>query len=187
MGLSRGKLMNQVGLGVLLSAALVSTPLLSALAHTSERAFILLLPTRLYMFGGALVVLLSFMVMALIPMANLREVEGARWRLGRLLRWRTEGWSLAMFLVLIMLLIAGHVGSRDPLSNPLPLTVWTLWWVGLTLLHAAIGNLWRGLNPWRGVYRLVTKLPGLNAWRERPPLAYPKWLGYWPAFVQFLA
>ncbi len=162
-------------------------PLDGALAHTSERAFILLLPTKLYMVGGVLAVALSFAVMALIPVANLQSLETARRRLGRLLRWRTEGWSLGSLMIVMVLVIAGHMGSRDPLANPLPLVVWTVWWVGLTLLHAVFGNLWYGLNPWRGIYRLLTKIPRLHGWREEPPFAYPPWLGYWPAVILFFA
>ena len=129
----------------------------------------------------------SFLVMALIPMASLKALETARWRLGRLPPWRTEAGSLISLLLVIALLIAGHIGSRDPLANPLPLMVWTIWWVGLSLLHAVFGNLWHGLNPWRGIYRLLTLLPGLNRWRESPPIAYPSWLGCWPAVVLFFA
>jgi hypothetical protein len=79
--------------------------------------------------------------------------------------------------VLAVLVIAGYAGSRDPLSNPLPLTVWTLWWVGLTLLQALFGNLWRHLNPWVGPFRLL----GLR----KPLLPYR--LGYWPAILGMLA
>lgn len=155
--------------------------------HTGERAFILLLPTRLYIFGGALVVALSFVVMALMPSAGLRALEQARWRLGRLPRWGAVGPSLGTLALALGLVIAGHAGSRDPLANPLPLVVWTLWWVGFTFLHALLGNLWALLNPWHGVYRLLTVLPGLRGWRERPPLGYPRRLGYWPAVLWFFA
>ena len=61
-----------------------------------------------------------------------------------LIRWRGRlgGWpalpppigSSISFAVLVVLLIAGLIGSRDPLANPLPLTVWTLFWIGLTIL-----------------------------------------------------
>lgn len=187
MASSRGNFLKCVGFGLLLSCALILASQDVALAHTSQRAFILLLPTRLYIFGGALAVAFSFVVMAIIPMANLRDLEDARWRLGRLIRWRTEGWSLVSLFVAVALVVAGHVGSRDPLANPLPLVVWTLWWVGLTLLHVVFGNLWYGLNPWRGIYRLITKFARFNHWRAAPPLAYPPWLGYWPAVVLFFA
>jgi hypothetical protein len=72
-------------------------------------------------------------------------------------------------------------GSRDPLANPLPLTIWTLWWVGFTLVTALLGNLWTYVNPWTGAYRLTMRLVG----GREPPVRYPFWLGYWPAIVLF--
>jgi hypothetical protein len=44
------------------------------------------------------------------------------------------------------------------LSNPLPLMVWTLLWVGLTLVQGVFGNLWAWVNPWYGPWRLVCLL-----------------------------
>ncbi len=168
-------------------AFIAAIPFSDAEAHTGERAYILLLPTELYMTGGTLVVALSFVVMALVPRGGLQLVERAHWRLGRLPHWNGEVSSLAALLLAVGLVVAGYVGSRDPLENPLPLTVWTLWWVGLTFLHAVFGNLWVHLSPWRGVYRLLSAPPLLGRWRERPPLAYPAWLGLWPAVILFFA
>lgn len=172
---------------LLLAAALMGVPFAAAEAHTGERAFILLLPTHLYIVGGALVVTLSFAVMALIPAAGLRRIERVRWRLGEAPRWGGIAPSLVSLATAVCLVIAGHAGSRDPLANPLPLTVWALWWVGFTFLHAALGNLWARLNPWTGLYRLLTALTALRGVRERPPLAWPPWLGHWPAVFLFLA
>ena len=57
----------------------------------------------------------------------------------------------------MVLVAAGLLGSRDPLSNPLPLTVWTLLWVGLTLVQGVLGNLWEWINPWLGPYWLARR------------------------------
>jgi len=84
-----------------------------------------------------------------------------------------------LFLFLVLLVAAGLFGTRDPLENPLPLTVWTLWWGGLTALQALIGNIWAVLNPWIAPARLLRRVLGL----ARPPLAYPQWLGLWPAVL----
>lgn len=175
------------GARLLMLTVLAMGPCGMAQAHTGGRGFILLLPTERYIVGGALVVALSFVVMALVPIAGLRALERARWRLGRLPGTDGIGPSLGALVVTLGLVVAGYAGSRDPLANPLPLVVWTVWWVGFTFLHALIGNLWAFLNPWRGLYRLITVLPGLRGWRERPPLGYPRWLGYWPAIILFLA
>jgi hypothetical protein len=94
--------------------------------------------------------------------------------------------SLASLALIALLVAAGVAGSRDPLANPLPLGVWTAWWIGLAGAHALLGNLWAHLNPWSGVHRLLTALPPLRAWRERPLLAYPAMAGHWPAVAFFL-
>ncbi len=90
--------------------------------------------------------------------------------------------SLASFAVFAMLVAAGFFGSRDPLSNPLPLTVWTLLWVGLTLVQGLFGNLWYWINPWYGPWRIGLALLGRSR-SDPPPLKLPAWLGMWPAVL----
>jgi hypothetical protein len=169
---------------VLLLVAGISPP---AFAHTAERAFVLTLPTDLYITGGAVVVAVSFLLVALIPVANARAVGAIGWPAGRLPDVLGTVTSLVTFLVMIALIFAGHFGTQDPLANPLPLVVWTLWWVGLTAAHALFGNLWSAMNPWRGICKLLSRAPGLAGWIARPPLRYPDWLGYGPAIAFFLA
>ncbi|MGI9303533.1 MAG: hypothetical protein ACR2RB_12615 [Gammaproteobacteria bacterium] len=155
------------------------TPLLwpsFVLAHTGERGFVMLLPTRLYIVGGALVVAVSFVVALLLPRgvgkSSSEEPTNEE---------DTELWpGIVTLALLAILLLAGYFGSRDPLSNPLPTVIWSIWWIGLTLLHAVFGNLWRWLNPWRAVYRLTGKICS-----TKPRLVYPRWLGYWPACAFF--
>ena len=53
----------------------------------------------------------------------------------------STGASLLSLATILFLVGAGHLGSRDPLANPLPLFVWTVWWIGFTYLHALFGNL----------------------------------------------
>jgi hypothetical protein len=150
-------------------------------AHAGDRGFVLLLPTGYYMIGGALAVAASFVILALVPAAPLERLARCR---PEILRLRADGRtvvSLLSFLVLATLLYAGVAGSRDPLSNPLPLVFWTVWWVGLTLLVGIFGNLWRWLEPWYGPARLLLR----DA--DRPPLILPEKAGYWPAIVLFFA
>ena len=52
-----------------------------------------------------------------------------------------------MLVVVAALVAAGYWGNRDPLSNPLPLMLWTIWWVAFTFLHAIFGNLWPSAIP----------------------------------------
>lgn len=171
---------------IVLVAALAvrSTP---AFAHASDRGHVLLLPTGYYLVGGAFAVAASFLVLALLS----PETVDRFWR-RRLALFSIGGGgartgvSLLSFAGLAVLLAAGFWGSRDPLSNPLPLTVWTLLWVGLALLQGTVGNFWFWLDPWYGPWRLAT---GLAGWRRREGAAWrlPGWVGYWPAFLLFFA
>ncbi len=162
-----------------------------ASAHVGGGAFILLLPTHLYVAGGAIVVAASFALVALAPPRLFSRVEGLSWRRSvPALPWHDAAATAASLLSLaaiVFLATAGVLGSRDPLANPLPLFVWTVWWIGFTYLHAVFGNLWAHVNPWIGVYRLLTAAGRLRRRREHPPLRYPGWAGHWPAVAGFLA
>jgi hypothetical protein len=135
-----------------------------AFAHTAERGFVLTLPTGLYIAGGTIVVAVSFLLIALVPAANVRMVERAVWPAGHVPEYLLTIVSLISFGATVALVLAGHYGTQDPLANPLPLAVWTLWWVGLTMAHALFGNLWSALNPWHGVYVLLGRVPLPARW-----------------------
>jgi hypothetical protein len=166
------------------AVTVVATAAESALAHGTERGFVLLLPTGYYLFGGAAAVAASFLLLALVPPGRIERLTRARLRLATLPPISPVPTSLAAFGLLALLVIAGLFGSRDPLANPLPLAVWTVWWIGIALIHALLGNLWAFLNPWIGPYRIVRLLAGGRLSRA-PPLAYPSRLGYWPALLFF--
>jgi len=135
------------------------------------------LPTGYYPLGGALAVAASFLILLAIPADRLKRWCDARLTLAQVRAPGETTTSLIAFGVIALLIVAGYFGSRDPLANPLPLTIWTIWWIGLTLAHALFGNLGRYLNPWVGPFRLA----GLR----KTPLPYR--LGYWPAIVGLLA
>ncbi|MDX8498386.1 hypothetical protein RFM99_08130 [Mesorhizobium sp. VK4C] len=171
-----------------LAVALALTPLLPtrAFAHASDRGHVLLLPTGYYIAGGALAVAVSFLVLALLPPSALDRF----WRKRLPLLAFGDGprtiVSLFSFAGFALLVAAGLFGSRDPLSNPLPLVIWTLLWAGFTLLQGVIGDLWSWLNPWYGPWRIAVRVLGLRGDGKRSP-RLPKWLGFWPAFVLFFA
>jgi hypothetical protein len=162
--------------------ALLPSP---ALAHAADRGFVLLLPTGHYMAGGAVAVLASFAVLALVPAEPLDRLARVSKRLFRLPFEARALTSTLSFAVLCLLIWCGLEGSRDPLSNPLPLVFWTVWWVGLTILVGVFGNLWRWLDPWYGPVRGVLAFAG----RRNAPLLVrlPERLGVAPAVLVFLA
>lgn len=161
----------------LLSLALILMPSL-ALAHASGRGFVLLLPTETMQWSGAIAVALSFILIAFLPPVALRALF-REWRSPPIRLPRIEtATSLLAFAFWAALVVIGFTGARDPLANPMPLAVWTLLWVGLTLACALFGNLWAVINPWSGLLRLI----GM-----RPPLRLPVQIGYAPALLGLLA
>ncbi|TPI10573.1 hypothetical protein FJW06_22430 [Mesorhizobium sp. B4-1-3] len=157
-----------------------------ASAHASDRGHVLLLPTGYYIAGGAFAVAVSFLVLALLPPAALDRFWRRRLPLFTFSDASRTIISFISFAGFALLVAAGLVGSRDPLSNPLPLVIWTLLWAGFTLLQGVFGDPWSWLNPWYGPYRVATRIFGLQS-HETKPSRLPPWLGYWPAFGLFFA
>lgn len=155
-----------------------------AFAHGGARGMVMLLPTGYYQVAAVLAVAASFAVLLGAPGRRLRRLEARSAPLFHL-RARPPRWpSWLSFALLCALLFSGYAGNPDPLANPLPLGVWTLWWVGFTVLQGATGNLWPLLNPWSGPLAALRRLcPRLRV----APLNPPRALGYAPALVLFLA
>jgi len=179
-GAKERRFLRMAGLPAL--AATASSIPAPAFAHASDRGHVLLLPTGYYLLGGAFAVAVSFLVLALLP----PDLPARLWRRRLPMMAAGEGPRLAVSLLsfagFATMIAAGFFGSRDPLSNPLPLAVWTLLWAGLVLVQGLIGDVWRWLDPWYGPWRLAAGLFG-----HRAPWRLPARLGCWPAFVLFFA
>jgi len=172
----------RTGIAFALPALLAAAMPSQALAHASDRGHVLLLPTGYYSAGGALAVAVSFLVLALVPPRFLARLWAQRLTLFPPGEGARTATSLLSFAGFAMLLAAGFQGSRDPLSNPLPLTIWTLLWVGMTLVQGLLGDVWAWLNPWHGPCRAMERL-GV----ARKKIILPQRLGMWPAVVLLFA
>jgi len=151
----------------------------AALSHASGRGFVLLMPTETMQWSGAIAVGLSFVLLAFIPVRFL-PLLFREWTLVQFPLQRVETLiSLLSLAFWIALVVTGFLGARDPLANPLPLTVWTLLWVGMTIACAVLGNLWAVLNPWSGLMRVIAP--------DTPPLRLPERIGYLPALLGLMA
>ena len=150
-------------------------------AHASEQGFVLLLPTEFYITSGVASVVLTVLLLLVLPerfLAALFRPLSLPWRRARHAPLVT---SCVAFLLLGFLVWVGQNGPRDPLANPLVLTVWTLWWIGFVTVQGLLGDLWRWVNPWSGPVALTRSLLGV-----RPFLRLPVWLGHSPAIASFL-
>ena len=169
------------GIGALAAAAAPA-----ALAHAGERGFIMLLPTGLFLTAGTIAVAVSFLVVVRFRGSVLRRrLESARRALFTVPR-SIPGTNAVASAVLVALVVAGLAGSRDPLANPLPLSVWTLMWVGLTFVHAVLGYVWPLVNPWTALAWLVRRIPGRHGDDDAGVLRWPQSLGSWPSVALLL-
>ncbi|MEM7718418.1 MAG: hypothetical protein AAF222_04385 [Pseudomonadota bacterium] len=150
-----------------------------ALAHATDQAFVLLLPTDIYITAGVLVVALTVAALFLLPERFVVTLFTARHHQA----WRETGvstvTSVVSFILLAALVALGLAGPRDPLSNLMPLMFWTVGWVAVVSLSGVFGNLWRWMNPWSGLYRLLAP-----TWKTRP---LPTHFGVWPATLWVIA
>lgn len=153
-----------------------------AWAHISEQSFVLLLPTRAYILGGCLSVVVSILVVSFAPGRFIEALfRPARLPSRPLPVWLQIAPSLVATLLFAGIVLLGIFGPRDPLTNMLPLVIWTGGWVILVSFTGVIGNVWPALNPWTGLHRLI-----FGAHHATGPLKLPEWVGAWPALVQFM-
>lgn len=157
-------------------------PAAPAAAHISQQGFVLLLPTNVYMTAGIWVVALTALALVFTP-GDISQRIFSTLKLPKIPVPHAEAvTSLVAFFFLCWLVSMGLSGSRDPLTNPLPLFIWTVFWIVMVILQAVIGNVWHWINPWTGVARLLYGSP-----QRRPFAELPQWLGAWPAIAGLLA
>lgn len=163
----------------LLVLCMIAIPAVAS-AHASEQGLVMLLPTELYTLGGTLAVGASIILMGFFPIRVAKGLfkDHCLDISPQVKTIETSLSLLALFAFLVLILI-GILGPNDPQSNLLPLFIWTGWWVGVFVIQGLVFDIWRLLNPWSGLAKIV--LSGSTA-----VLKVPKRLGHWPAVGVFL-
>ena len=145
---------------------------LTVIGHPAQQGFVLLLPTDFYISAGITTVVLTVIILGILPAKwSINLFSTKKFTCHPLPKWTADVTSLCSFAILTTLLWIGFTGSGDPLSNLLPLIIWTFWWTLLLFLQGIIGDCWKWLNPWTGIYKLII---GQN---RSGILQLPKWLG----------
>jgi len=133
--------------------------------------------------GGVLIV--SFLALSLGW--SKAKFAGVPWRaaparFSDLVLSRTTVWAGRVLVLAVFLFVtcAAAFGSTQLNDNIAPVTIFVVWWVGLVPLSVLFGDVWRQLNPWATMARLL-RLPEV---RER---SFPRSLGLWPAVVFLVA
>lgn len=171
---------------LILASFVVLANIKIAAAHVSEQGIVLLLPTNIYIISGCLVVISSMVLVAFLPhdrvfgffkSIRLPMPSFDFFFQNQLLK---DLVSIASLSFVFFLIVIGSVGTRDPLVNMLPLSIWTLWWIAIFMMHSVFGNIWSWINPWSGLYNRFLKSVCLN-------VTFPQQIGCIPAIVIFIA
>lgn len=177
-----------------LAAAALLLRAAPARAHAFGARYDLPLPLDFYLIGAGAVVAMSFAVMALVfraPVVRIAtpRIDLQRFGLLRALAHPAQSVALRVLSVGIFALVlgAGFFGAQDTLANFAPTFVWVIWWVGLAYVASLAGNIWPAVNPWSIVFTWLENAAGRFSLKIRPgqPLAWPGWLGVWPAVALF--
>ncbi|HET6818091.1 MAG TPA: hypothetical protein VFH66_12780 [Mycobacteriales bacterium] len=155
------------------------------LAHAFGARYELPIPLLAFVVGGALVVLVSFVIVFNRQVARsaheLTELpDGAH------VRGLHPVAGVLSLIGLAFLVFCGFAGSQEVPENIVPTSFWILIWVAVPILVALIGDWSQPVNPFAFLAKLADR-PGLRATLlgGEHPLPWPGWLGWWPAVVLF--
>ena len=173
-------------LAVGLAAAWLLSLATPAAAHGFGGRLDLPVPIWLFVYGAAVVVVISFVALGVLwrepRLETPREGRPLPEALQRPLRSPiVETIVRAISVLFFGVVLAAAIGGRDhTFFNIAPVVVFVLFWVGLAFVHAFLGNWWATLSPWDGIARFM----GIG---DEPRRDYPLAWGVWPAAIGLLA
>jgi len=175
--------------GLACLAALLTALLLpaSASAHGIVGRADLPIPAWLFAWAATGVMVISFLALwSLWSEPRLQRPEGrVLLRIPRLLEWLCGLVGVALFAIVAY---AGLAGEQNFTSNLAPTFIYVIFWVGIPIASAFVGDIFRAFSPWRALGRLTGWLLQGAGYRRGPLLdSYPAWLGRWPAAATLLA
>jgi hypothetical protein len=146
------------------------------------------LPIPIWLFGwaAAIVLVVSFAALAALwPKPELQEPRGRRWF--TMPRFVDPLLGLIGVVAFAAVVYSGLRGAQDAQDNLAPTIIYVHFWVGMAIVSALFGDVFRALNPWRAIARFIAWVASRVSRREAPaPLEYPPWLGRWPAAISIV-
>ncbi|HEX7291140.1 MAG TPA: fenitrothion hydrolase [Conexibacter sp.] len=159
----------------------------AAQAHGISGSADVPIPEWMFAWAAAIVLIASFAALgALWPRPRLQQPRLRRVAtIPRGLRTLCGMVGVALYGVVVY---AAFAGTEVPTANLAPTVVYVAFWVGIPLLSVLLGDVFALFSPWRALYRWIFAAarrvsPALDA----EPLAYPPWLGRWPAALGLAA
>jgi FtsH-binding integral membrane protein len=113
------------------------------------------IPRWLFAWGATVVLVASFVALAVLwPKPRLEEPAAGR-RLVRLPRLLDPLCGLVGVALFAAVVYAGLAGTSTPTANLAPTFVYVVFWVGLVFACVLLGDVFRPFNPWRAIARFV--------------------------------
>ncbi|HET8882896.1 MAG TPA: hypothetical protein VFM56_12030 [Solimonas sp.] len=158
----------------------------AAHAHSFGRIYNLPVPFWMYAYGAAGALLLSFIVVGYFVSAGDAQTPKPPRDISdhlRPLRRILPALRVVSVCTLLLCIVTGLFGSRDPYRNFNMTFFWVLFLLGFSYFSAIFGDLYAVLNPWQCLTRAIARRwPAYARGRVR----YPPALAYWPALVFYM-
>ncbi len=158
-GPAPGRVTRRVVLLALLALAGVVALATPAGAHAFGGRKDLPLPAWLFFYGGAAAVIVSFTALGLLWPTSRMERPIAGWALPGPVQAVAPALAVALralgLALFVAVLLTAAVGENSPDFNAAPRAVYVVFWVGMTVFSALVGDLWRLLSPYETVYAII--------------------------------
>ena len=175
-----------------LSAIVFSAPLACG-AHTFGTVYNLPVPFWMYAYGASAALIVSFAIVAYFASVTSKRGASASAALqlpqtaeARAFAVLSEPWVFVMrifsALALMLTIVAGFVGITNSYANINMTLFWIVFVLACFYLAAIVGDLYEVANPWRTLCEWAEHVSGQLF---RPRFAYPRGLGYYPAFILY--
>lgn len=151
------------------------------------------IPSWLFAWGAAVVLIVSFVALAALWHEPVYETARRRpmsdafsaFTGSRAVEIVCGAVGIALFALIVY---AGYAGTPTGSENFAPNFVYVTFWVGMVPLTLLLGDVFKAFNPWRATGRLLgAALHSAVGDRLPRPVDYPERLGRWPATAGLLA
>lgn len=154
-------------------------------AHAFGQKYTLPLPVWLYLFGGSVALVVSFLAIGYFVgekhgIKKEEDKDVTRYFPFNILfaDWLKFFWQILAIILLAVTIISGFIGSQTPTENFGVYFFWLIFFLGFAYLSAIVGGLWDLVNPFRTLSKILNK-------KDAPRFKYPENLGVLPAFIFF--